>query len=162
MLRTYEDIKKESWKSTRWSLLFVLNLVAASFDPLFFYIPIIDDKSKCLKLDRNLGITAISLRFCADIFQLILWLLCNEEQLPKLSGSSIHQRADLMDGIDRPASSLPSADATSRTDEPTSSMRSADATSRQRKHMASLLQFVSVLPLPQVQRVLLWLVLSQL
>ncbi|KAH0676361.1 hypothetical protein KY285_024162 [Solanum tuberosum] len=39
-----------------------------SLDPLFFYIPVIDNKNKCLDLDKTLKITACVLRSVTDLF----------------------------------------------------------------------------------------------
>lgn len=56
----------------KWNKIFVLScIVAISLDPLFFYIPIVDDDKKCLTLDQTLEITACVLRFFTDIFYLI-------------------------------------------------------------------------------------------
>ncbi|KAK6925963.1 Ion transport domain, partial [Dillenia turbinata] len=56
----------------KWNKIFVLSCVlAVSLDPLFFYIPIIDDSRKCLSWDRRLEITASVLRCFTDIFYII-------------------------------------------------------------------------------------------
>ncbi|XP_028077585.1 cyclic nucleotide-gated ion channel 1-like [Camellia sinensis] len=56
----------------KWNKIFVLSCVlAVSLDPLFFYIPVIDDDKKCLGLDKKLEITAIVLRFFTDIFYIL-------------------------------------------------------------------------------------------
>ncbi|PSS28805.1 Cyclic nucleotide-gated ion channel like [Actinidia chinensis var. chinensis] len=56
----------------KWNKIFVLSCVlAVSVDPLFFYIPVIDDEKKCLGLDKKLQVTAIVLRFFTDIFYII-------------------------------------------------------------------------------------------
>ncbi|PON50117.1 Voltage dependent potassium channel [Parasponia andersonii] len=56
----------------RWNKIFVLScVIAVSLDPLFFYIPVIDDDRKCLSLDRKLEITASVLRSFTDIFYII-------------------------------------------------------------------------------------------
>lgn len=56
----------------KWNKIFVLScIIAVSLDPLFFYIPIIDDDKKCLTLDRTLQTTASVLRSFTDIFYLI-------------------------------------------------------------------------------------------
>ncbi|KAL3524399.1 hypothetical protein ACH5RR_017233 [Cinchona calisaya] len=56
----------------KWNKIFVLScVVAISLDPLFFYIPVIDDNKKCLILDRNLEITASVLRTFTDMFYII-------------------------------------------------------------------------------------------
>ncbi|KAF4399125.1 hypothetical protein CsatB_002639 [Cannabis sativa] len=56
----------------RWNKIFVLTcVIAISLDPLFFYIPVVDDARKCLDLDRKLEITASVLRSFTDIFYII-------------------------------------------------------------------------------------------
>ncbi|KAJ0099967.1 hypothetical protein Patl1_20330 [Pistacia atlantica] len=44
-----------------WIFL-ILCVIGISLDPLFFYIPVINDDKKCLKFDKKLGTTAIILR----------------------------------------------------------------------------------------------------
>uniref|UniRef100_A0A2P2JB61 Cyclic nucleotide-gated ion channel 1-like isoform X1 n=1 Tax=Rhizophora mucronata TaxID=61149 RepID=A0A2P2JB61_RHIMU len=56
----------------RWNKIFVLScLIAVSLDPLFFYVPVIDDKKKCLGLDEKMEITASVLRSFTDIFYVL-------------------------------------------------------------------------------------------
>ncbi|XP_020575420.1 cyclic nucleotide-gated ion channel 1-like [Phalaenopsis equestris] len=56
----------------RWNKIFVLScVIAVSVDPLFFYIPIVDDNNNCLDLDKKLEITASVLRSFTDIFYII-------------------------------------------------------------------------------------------
>lgn len=56
----------------RWNKIFVLScLIAVSLDPLFFYVPVIDDDEKCLDLDHKMEITASVLRWFTDIFYII-------------------------------------------------------------------------------------------
>ena len=56
----------------KWNKIFVLScMVAVSLDPLFFYIPVIDDDRKCLVLDKKLEKTASVLRSFTDIFYII-------------------------------------------------------------------------------------------
>jgi len=45
--------------------------MAISVDPLFFYIPVIDDSKKCLDLDGPLKITASVLRTFFDLFYIL-------------------------------------------------------------------------------------------
>ncbi|XP_019191070.1 PREDICTED: cyclic nucleotide-gated ion channel 1-like [Ipomoea nil] len=53
----------------RWNRIFVIAcILAATVDPLFFYIPVVDDQNKCLGLDRTLEITACILRSVFDFF----------------------------------------------------------------------------------------------
>ncbi|KAA8540020.1 hypothetical protein F0562_026712 [Nyssa sinensis] len=56
----------------KWNKIFVLScVIAVSLDPLFFYIPVINDDKKCLGLDQKLEITASVLRSFTDIFYMI-------------------------------------------------------------------------------------------
>lgn len=56
----------------KWNKIFVLScVIAVSLDPLFFYVPVIDDKRKCLDWDRKMEITASVLRWFTDIFYII-------------------------------------------------------------------------------------------
>ncbi|CAN1158393.1 Cyclic nucleotide-gated ion channel 1 [Linum perenne] len=56
----------------KWNKIFVLScFIAVSLDPLFFYVPVIDDKNKCLDLDDKMQITASVLRSFTDIFYII-------------------------------------------------------------------------------------------
>ncbi|XP_016433142.2 cyclic nucleotide-gated ion channel 1-like [Nicotiana tabacum] len=56
----------------KWNKIFVLScVIAVSLDPLFFYIPVIDNDNKCLHLDRKMEITASVLRSITDIFYLL-------------------------------------------------------------------------------------------
>ncbi|XP_049405985.1 cyclic nucleotide-gated ion channel 1-like [Solanum stenotomum] len=53
----------------KWNKVSILVCVfAVSLDPLFFYISVIDNKNKCLDLDKTLKITACVLRSITDIF----------------------------------------------------------------------------------------------
>ncbi|XP_017973510.1 PREDICTED: cyclic nucleotide-gated ion channel 1 [Theobroma cacao] len=56
----------------RWNKIFVLScIIAVSIDPLFFYIPVINDDKKCLALDEKMEATASVLRSFTDIFYVI-------------------------------------------------------------------------------------------
>ncbi|CAL9017759.1 unnamed protein product, partial [Prunus brigantina] len=50
---------------TRKSIV-ILSCIAVSLDPLFFYIPIIDEKDKCLGIDKNLRTAALIFRALPD------------------------------------------------------------------------------------------------
>ncbi|TMW85440.1 hypothetical protein EJD97_023156 [Solanum chilense] len=53
----------------KWNKVCILVCVfAVSLDPLFFYIPVIDNKNKCLHFDKTLKITACVLRSITDLF----------------------------------------------------------------------------------------------
>lgn len=56
----------------KWNKIFVLScVIALSLDPLFFYIPVIDDDKKCLGQDKKLEKVASVLRSFTDIFYVI-------------------------------------------------------------------------------------------
>ncbi|KAH0460378.1 hypothetical protein IEQ34_011041 [Dendrobium chrysotoxum] len=56
----------------RWNKIFVLACVlAVSVDPLFFYVPIVDDDNNCFELDKKLETTANVLRSFTDIFYVL-------------------------------------------------------------------------------------------
>lgn len=56
----------------KWNKIFVLAcVIAVSLDPLFFYVPVIDDDNKCLDKDRKMEITASVLRSFTDIFYVV-------------------------------------------------------------------------------------------
>lgn len=56
----------------KWNKIFVLSCVlAVSLDPLFFYVPIINDSKKCLDVDHRMEITACVLRFFTDVFYIL-------------------------------------------------------------------------------------------
>ncbi|KAI8020935.1 putative cyclic nucleotide-gated ion channel 5 [Camellia lanceoleosa] len=55
-----------------WNKLFVGSCILAVFvDPLFYYLPVIDQSSACLGIDRKLASTATSLRTIIDAFYLL-------------------------------------------------------------------------------------------
>ncbi|KAJ7979605.1 putative Cyclic nucleotide-gated ion channel [Quillaja saponaria] len=55
-----------------WNKLFVIScILAVSVDPLFFYLPVINDPLKCLGIDRKLAIIVTTLRTVIDAFYLI-------------------------------------------------------------------------------------------
>ncbi|XP_004308803.1 PREDICTED: uncharacterized protein LOC101301917 [Fragaria vesca subsp. vesca] len=53
----------------KWNVFFIASAVLV--DPLFLYIPIINEDMKCLRLDNNLKIAALSLRSLTDICYLL-------------------------------------------------------------------------------------------
>lgn len=56
----------------RWNKIFVLTcIIAVSLDPLFFYIPVIDNSKKCLDSDTKLQIIACVLRSVTDLFYIL-------------------------------------------------------------------------------------------
>ncbi|XP_031390882.1 cyclic nucleotide-gated ion channel 1 [Punica granatum] len=56
----------------KWNKIFMLScVVAVSLDPLFLYVPIINDSKKCLDLDHKMEVTACVLRFFTDVFYIL-------------------------------------------------------------------------------------------
>ncbi|KAG0447929.1 hypothetical protein HPP92_028081 [Vanilla planifolia] len=56
----------------RMNKLFVIScILAVSIDPLFFYLPVYDEDSICLSIDRKLAYTSTTLRTLVDSFYLI-------------------------------------------------------------------------------------------
>jgi cyclic nucleotide gated channel len=53
-----------------WHVIFLVSCAIAiqCVDPLFLYLPLINQNDKCLMLDRRLTITAICLRSVFDLF----------------------------------------------------------------------------------------------
>ncbi|XP_052180984.1 probable cyclic nucleotide-gated ion channel 5 isoform X2 [Diospyros lotus] len=55
-----------------WNKLFVVScILAVSVDPLFFYLPVFNQSSQCLGIDRKLSIIATTLRTIIDAFYLL-------------------------------------------------------------------------------------------
>ncbi|XP_021807686.1 cyclic nucleotide-gated ion channel 1-like [Prunus avium] len=52
-----------------WNTVFIVSCVlAVSLDPLFLYIPIVNEDRKCLKYDKRLKAISFGLRLLADLF----------------------------------------------------------------------------------------------
>ncbi|BFG23528.1 hypothetical protein CerSpe_098020 [Prunus speciosa] len=76
---------------TIWIKIFIISCVfAVSLDPLFFYIPIVNEDMKCLILDKNLKAIALSFRSLTDRFYLvdIIFQILISLTTPKLPGDS--------------------------------------------------------------------------
>ncbi|MED6147540.1 putative cyclic nucleotide-gated ion channel 5 [Stylosanthes scabra] len=55
-----------------WNKLSLIScILAVSVDPLFFYLPVIDDQAHCVGIDRKLSVIATTLRTVIDAFYLI-------------------------------------------------------------------------------------------
>ncbi|KAG9447572.1 hypothetical protein H6P81_013700 [Aristolochia fimbriata] len=55
-----------------WNRLFVIScILAVSVDPLFFFLPMVDNASNCLGIDWSLAITSTTLRTIVDAFYVI-------------------------------------------------------------------------------------------
>ncbi|KAH9619545.1 hypothetical protein KSS87_021313 [Heliosperma pusillum] len=56
----------------KWNKIFLISCVfAMAWDPLFLYVPVVDGKNTCLKLDYKLEIIACVLRTITDLFYLL-------------------------------------------------------------------------------------------
>lgn len=74
-----------------WNNVFVVSCVfTVSFDPLFFYIPIINEKKKCLYFDTRLKTVALVLRLLTDHFYIadIIMRILTSIRQTKLSKAS--------------------------------------------------------------------------
>ena len=55
-----------------WNVVFLWScIIAVALDPLFFYLPVITEDKKCIRLDKKLWITAIVLQSFFDIIYLM-------------------------------------------------------------------------------------------
>ena len=116
----------------KWNKIFVLScLIAVSIDPLFFYIPVIDDDKKCLSRDKKMETTATVLRSFSDIFYII------------------HIIFQFRTGFIAPSSRVFGR-----------GVLVQDAWAIAKRYMASyfLVDILAVLPLPQVRKTLLSLI----
>ena len=75
MLRSSSSMKifePDHWFSQSWRIIFGVScVIAIAMDPLFFYVPVIDEDKKCIGLDKKLRTTAIILRSVTDIIGVI-------------------------------------------------------------------------------------------
>ncbi|XP_057836863.1 probable cyclic nucleotide-gated ion channel 6 isoform X3 [Cryptomeria japonica] len=56
----------------RWNRFLVIScIIAVSVDPLFFYLPVVDDESRCMGIDKKLAIVVTVLRSLTDILYLV-------------------------------------------------------------------------------------------
>ncbi|XP_042960441.1 cyclic nucleotide-gated ion channel 1-like [Carya illinoinensis] len=73
-----------------WRMIFFVScMMAVLVDPLFFYLPVINEKNKCFVLDKRLRVVAICLRTATDliyIVNIVLQFLCPyiDEAAPEL------------------------------------------------------------------------------
>ncbi|KAI4384210.1 hypothetical protein MLD38_002395 [Melastoma candidum] len=99
LIHGYLDPRK---RTVQRGLLLLLCVAAASFDPVFFYIPMIDLYKKCLEIDRNLAITMVVLRTLADLLHLAVWVVYNHKAFCKARSrdSSSRSRSEEEDGFE--------------------------------------------------------------
>ncbi|XP_062012694.1 cyclic nucleotide-gated ion channel 1-like isoform X2 [Rosa rugosa] len=63
LLRKLKLTKGKTWER----ILLVISCIALAVDPLFFYIPFIDEKSKCIGMDKKLRAIVLALRSLTDL-----------------------------------------------------------------------------------------------
>lgn len=123
-----DDIKKilnpQGPFSGEWDTLFLLlSVIAVSLDPLFFYLPVVHQDKKCLFMDTKLGIAAAVLRSIMDGLHII-----------SVTCRVLFPRGNYARGNNSP-------------------IRDASSTPSPRGYFLSrlfLVDFIAVLPLPQV------------
>ena len=75
-----QNLELENKYLQMWNMMFVVCCtIGVSVDPLFFYLPVINEENKCLALDNKLKIAAICLRSVTDmvyVMNIILQFLC--------------------------------------------------------------------------------------
>ena len=49
----------------------IVLVIAVSTDPLFLYVPILNEKKKCLEMDKELKIVALVLRSATDLYYVV-------------------------------------------------------------------------------------------
>uniref|UniRef100_A0A7N2MI92 Ion transport domain-containing protein n=1 Tax=Quercus lobata TaxID=97700 RepID=A0A7N2MI92_QUELO len=58
--------------SQTWRIIFGVScVIAVSLDPLFFYVPVINEENKCIELDKKLRTISLILRSVTDIIGII-------------------------------------------------------------------------------------------
>lgn len=112
-----------------WNKLFVIScILAVSIDPLFFYLPVINDSMNCLGIDRNMTVIVSTLRTVIDVFYLIRMAL--QFRTAYIAPSSrVFGRGELV----------------------------IDPSQIAKRYLQRyfIIDFLSVLPLPQVEKILL-------
>lgn len=85
----------------RWNKIFVIScIIAASLDPLFFYIPVIKSDQFCLAMDKKMEFTACVLRSVIDFFY-IFHILLQFHTGFIVPSSHIFRRAELVKSAKR-------------------------------------------------------------
>lgn len=60
------------WFFQLWRIIFGVScVIAVAMDPLFFYVPVINEKNKCIELDKKLRTISLVLRSVTDIIGII-------------------------------------------------------------------------------------------
>ncbi|PRQ56770.1 putative potassium channel, voltage-dependent, ERG [Rosa chinensis] len=124
--------------SAKWEHVFVISCIAVSLDPLFFYIPTIDETNKCLSMDKKMRTTALVFRSLTDA-HLVL-----------------HIKDQICDRVDSDYPNWSDSDSNSDSDSDTYSDSHSGAPSSSLKKRMQWLSFsiivncLAILPIPQV------------
>ena len=60
------------WFLQSWRIIFGVScVIAVALDPLFFYVPVINEDKKCIGMDKKLGAISLILRSVTDIIGII-------------------------------------------------------------------------------------------
>lgn len=124
----------------KWERAFVLSCIAVSLDPLFLYIPIVDETNKCLAMDKNLKPIALFLRSLTDFLLIthIIAQICNwvDTDYPKYSCEDTEHCHDLDPEF------YPAPEALNR----------VEKLAKHKLLWSIIIKFLAVLPVPQVKR----------
>ena len=81
------------WFFRSWRIIFGVScVIAVALDPLFFYVPVINEDKKCIGMDKKLGAISLILRSVTDIIGIINIILQFHDEytyIDKASGNVI-------------------------------------------------------------------------
>ncbi|KAM5556186.1 cyclic nucleotide-gated ion channel 1-like [Rosa sericea] len=87
MSKTDPEAKEGKWQKQKRNMIFAGScLLAVLLDPLFLYIPILNDDMKCIGVDKNLKIVALVLRSFTDLIHIvkIIFQISQPEKSPEI------------------------------------------------------------------------------
>ncbi|KAM5556197.1 hypothetical protein ABKV19_023868 [Rosa sericea] len=94
---TTEEILDPKPVLEKWNTMFVIScLFAVLLDPLFLYIPLINQEMKCIALDKNLKIAAVVLRSITDLVYIVK-IIFQIYKLEKVTAMAIWRSYILID-----------------------------------------------------------------
>ncbi|KAK6789904.1 hypothetical protein RDI58_013704 [Solanum bulbocastanum] len=77
----------------QWNKVFIMAyILSVSLDLMFFYIPVIDNKNKCLDFDKTLKITVCAMRSVTDLFYVFYIILQFRAGIIAPSSSRVYGR----------------------------------------------------------------------
>ena len=81
------------WFPHLWNkILLVSCVIALSVDPLFFYIPVINDAKRCLMLEKKLRIVVLVLRTVTDVIYVVYIILQFRTAFIEIGRASCRER----------------------------------------------------------------------